>query len=418
VDHWAELLHARALAALGREEEAGAALIAARSRLLALAASLPGDEDRRMLLAVPVHARIVSWLDATMPSAACWTCRSSDNLRCGGRGWPRSVQMGTTRSQSKNTTTTRSKSGTASGSKAPAKKTSRASRPAKTITLDMPGELRQLAQFRGRWTPLEPQLAYAFHAQHGDPECDTRGTGTRASDTFKGAMDWARTMDAHRQDPGFNPSLVRWFFDCLTDLGHLLSGRSAGGTPSQNSELDDAEHAAEGLLRTTTRRLGRAAGHHLGWTSALDTADTPEETLDPRISRLRQLASLIRNWLSNPSSAPPLAGYHITAQTAEELDQAALALDDAIARRPARRQVDRDSPEINIAEGRLYFVMRSIWDELAEARQDKKTALLLSVTHALVRGLNLHRNRRAGGKTTSGAAEDQAPITVQSGKVS
>jgi hypothetical protein len=329
--------------------------------------------------------------------------------------------MGSTRSQSKKTTstrTTRSKSRTASGRKAPAKKTSRTSRPAKTITLDMPGELRQLAEFRAHWPALEAQLADAFHAQHEDDACDTRGTGTRAIDTFHGAMDWARTMDAHRQDPGFNPSLVRWFFDCLTDLGHLLMGRSAGGTPSQNSALDDAEHRADGLLSTTARRLGWAVGKHDDWMAALDTANTPEKDLDPGISRLRQLSSLISTWLDNPSSAPPLAGYRITADIVTQLDQAALVLDDAISRRPARRQIDRDSPEVNIAEGRLYFVMRSIWDDLAEARLARQTALLLSVTPALLRGLNLHRGGSRRRKGAAGGAEGQVPTTTIAGKAS
>jgi hypothetical protein len=54
-----DLLYARALACVGREDESGAALVAARDRLLTLAASLPGDQDRQLLLSVPVHARIV-----------------------------------------------------------------------------------------------------------------------------------------------------------------------------------------------------------------------------------------------------------------------------------------------------------------------------------------------------------------------
>jgi tetratricopeptide (TPR) repeat protein len=59
VDEGLELLRARALAALGRAEEAHAALIAGHDRLLGLSAGLPDDEARQLFLAVPAHARIV-----------------------------------------------------------------------------------------------------------------------------------------------------------------------------------------------------------------------------------------------------------------------------------------------------------------------------------------------------------------------
>ena len=82
----------------------------------------------------------------------------------------------------------------------------------------------------------------------------------------------------------------------------------------------------------------------------------------------------------------------------------------------ARRQVDRDSPEINIAEGRLLYAMRSIWDDLAEAREAKKSALLLGVTPPLVRGLNLHRGRSHRAATPADGTAVQPPITVDSKK--
>jgi hypothetical protein len=58
-DEWVDLLYPRVLAAVGRGDEARAALLAAKSRLLGLAAKLPDDEARQLLLSGPVHARIV-----------------------------------------------------------------------------------------------------------------------------------------------------------------------------------------------------------------------------------------------------------------------------------------------------------------------------------------------------------------------
>ena len=79
------------------------------------------------------------------------------------------------------------------------------------------------------------------------------------------------------------------------------------------------------------------------------------------------------------------------------LTAAAKALEDAIAKRPAAGQVDRDGPAVNEAEGRLLYVMRPLWDDLAEAREDGLTSLQLTVTPSLLRGLDL-RARKGSGK--------------------
>jgi hypothetical protein len=260
-------------------------------------------------------------------------------------------------------------------------------------TVELPGELRQLADIRSHFAQLDPGLAAALHAQHDDDACKARGIGTRAADTFSGAMTWARTIFAHRQDPGFSQPLLRYFLDCLTELGHLLSGRASGGTPSDTGNLADVEHVADTLLADVTRNATDAVGTR--WLPDLQTALMPQSGLDPRVSRLRQLASRLDSWLQAPmtvpATTPPLPAYGITPSTVSQLSAAADALDDAIARRPPPRQVDRDSPAINIAEGRLYFVMRTIWDDLAAARQKNKTSLLLTVTPTLLRGLNINR---------------------------
>ncbi|MBK6532095.1 MAG: hypothetical protein IPF99_21585 [Deltaproteobacteria bacterium] len=56
---------------------------------------------------------------------------------------------------------------------------------------DVRGELRQLAEIRGRFPALDADTAAALHAHHDDDACRAKGTVTRAADTFRGAMSWA-----------------------------------------------------------------------------------------------------------------------------------------------------------------------------------------------------------------------------------
>lgn len=199
-----------------------------------------------------------------------------------------------------------------------------------------------------------------FFDQHEDDACRARGTTTRSPETFKGAMAWARTMGQHATDPGFSPLRVRWFLDVSTALGTLLTGKPAAANPAAGSALDDVEHTADALLARTKRSLENAVGTHKVWAPVLAAALVPDPALDARISVLRQLAAQITAWLKAPA-APPLAGFDVDAKTAAALVAAAKTLDAAIAVRPPPAQFDRDSPAINAAEGRLYFIMRVLW---------------------------------------------------------
>ena len=261
---------------------------------------------------------------------------------------------------------------------------------------DVRGELRQLATLRAMFSPLPEALAAGMFALHDDEACRARGTTTRSAETFKGAMAWARILGANASDAGVSAVRARWFFDCLTALGTLMSGRAVAANPASTSALDDAEQTADALLSRTRRKLENAVGSHPRWTASLRTALTPDEALDARIAVLRQLAAQITEWLAaTPPAAPPLAAFDLDQGTVTALRDAAKALDDAIATRPPPAQVDRDSPAINAAEGRLYFIMRVLWDDLADARKAGKTGLQLTVTPTLLRGLNLSARKRA-----------------------
>jgi hypothetical protein len=74
--------------------------------------------------------------------------------------------------------------------------------------------------------------------------------------------------------------------------------------------------------------------------------------------------------------------------------QRADTLDGLVAQRAAAQQIDRDSPAVNLAEGRLQFAMRPLWDNLAEGRADGVTALMLALSPTLLRALNIKTARK------------------------
>lgn len=274
----------------------------------------------------------------------------------------------------------------------PATKSRAAATPAAEDPEHVRGELRQLAEIRSHFPQLPDALAASMLAHHDADACREKGKSTRAVDIFRGAMSWARIFGAHASDPAVSPVRVRWFLDCLTTLGSQLSGKTAAANPSDESSYDDVAQKADKLLARTKRRAKDAAGTNTAWRAALDKALEPDGVQDPRISTLRQLAKLLRAWLT-ASASPPLAAYDLDEGTATSLEATAKALDAATARRPAPQQVHRDSPAINESEGRLLYVMRPLWDDLAEAREDGRSSLQLTVSPALLRGLDVNSRK-------------------------
>ena len=257
------------------------------------------------------------------------------------------------------------------------------------------GELRQLAEIRAHFAALSPDEAAALLLHHHAEACRAKGGNTRALEIFRGGLSWARTFSEHRDDAALSQSRVRWFLDCLTALGALLSGRATAKNPADESAYDDASKAADKLLRRTLRRVRDAAGTDNASHAAIDEAGVVADALDARLAQLTQLAALLKKWLA--AAKLPLASYGVTAATVTALTAAAKALEDAIAKRPAAGQADHDGPAVNEAEGRLLYVMRPLWDDLAEAREDGLTSLQLTVTPSLLRGLDL-RARKGSGK--------------------
>jgi hypothetical protein len=258
--------------------------------------------------------------------------------------------------------------------------------------------MQQLASIRAQFSPLPKRDADALFARHSEEQCRNRALNTKANDTFRGAMSWARTIGEHQGDPALSAPLARWFLDCLTALGDALEGRVVAANPAHAAQLADAERAAKKLSARAVRVLREAAGSRVEPNALIDDA-VADGVGHQDANRAEKLAALCKRWLVD-EAAPPIAVFGITTATVTALETAASTLRALVQSTPAAREVDRDGPETNTAEGRLFFAMRPLWDAAAEAREDGRSTLQFMVNPAILRGLNLERrNRRAPGTT-------------------
>lgn len=265
------------------------------------------------------------------------------------------------------------------------------------------GELRQLAAIRRLFPALDDATGAALLASHDADVCREKGTATRSADTFRIAMTWARTFAENTADPAVDAAAlrVRWFLDCLSALGNGMAGHAVSNDPVAEGAYRDVAEDATQLLARSARRARGAAGTLRSKLDAIDHALAADGAGDPLVSKLRKLARVLDDWrTSSGPEAPLLAAYGITAQTVYRLRDAAQALEDAIAHRPAPKQPDRDTPAINTAEGRLHLVMRSLWDDFTEARADGVTSLQLATSPSMLRGLELYTRKGAAGGPT------------------
>lgn len=267
---------------------------------------------------------------------------------------------------------------------------------AKPSTLENLGpEMRQLAVIRGRFAPLPEPIAAGLLGSWSEGACRARGENTRGVDTFPAGMNWARTLSTHANDPAVNPVHARWFLDCLTALGRLLGGVAETSDPSWEAKRDDAQKRADARIARVVRRARELAGDDTLRTEQLAAALAPVEGKDPRITKLERLAALLTSW--RDALGPVLDAKGLGTEACDALRADAKALGDLTAVKPAPKQIQalRDAPAVNIAEGRLLYAMRAVWDDFAEAREDGTSALQLTVTPALLRGLDMYV-RKAG----------------------
>jgi cell pole-organizing protein PopZ len=268
-------------------------------------------------------------------------------------------------------------------------------------TGEIPASMRQLARILARFDPLEPREVDTLVAAYSEEDCLERGRSTRSERTFEDAMRWARLVDEHRDDPAVSPKHARWMLDCLASLGRLRLGERSARSPAIDGAITEHATRNDELFEDLLERVRDTIGRNPSWNQALSAALDAPSPFDARVARSKALASLLAQWLDNPSSAPALSVAGIDRDTVRSLETAAAALDTALTHKPAAKPTPFDSPAINIAEGRLFFAMRPIWNDFARARRHARSKLVLPVTPTLLRGLGINTRKKSKRSTES-----------------
>ena len=250
------------------------------------------------------------------------------------------------------------------------------------------GEREALAALREVLPPLSLAESQAFLEPNSPETCRQRAHNTKARDVLRIAVGWARTIGENPSDGAVSPKRARWFLDCTSALAEVVSGNTIVRNPSVTTAETAARAKAIELSAEIRKQANRALGDDMARREQLANALKPEAR-DARAEALRNTKTLLHGWIKNDGLGLRLGLQDITEETLTELEATAKALDAATANKGAAKQVDRDSPAENEAEGRLLFAMKWIWDDFKAARKKGKSRLVLQVSPAIVRGLGL-----------------------------
>jgi hypothetical protein len=266
--------------------------------------------------------------------------------------------------------------------------------------------MRRLAQMIEHFEPLNEHEVATLLAAYSEEDCLARGRSTRSANTFDDAMRWARTLDEHRSDPAVSTKSARWMLDCLASLGRARLGEVPSRSPSDDGQLTTLLARNDQLFDDLYERIRNVIGRNEQWNHTLSSALEQPSVLDVRVARSKSLAALLTRWLEGKKGDPALSLAHIDRQAVRALDEVATQLDEALAKRRADKVLPSDSPAVNIAEGRLFFAMRTVWNDFARARRQHHSKLVLPVTPTILRGLDLSKRKKRKG--SKGADEDPA----------
>lgn len=274
-------------------------------------------------------------------------------------------------------------------------KKSKGQKTAENAAESTPAAMRQLAQILTKFDALSADEVRTLLAAYSDEECMARGRATRSANTFQDAMHWARTLGEHRDDPAVVATSARWMLDCLSTLGTIRLGEAPSSIPSVDGAITQARAIGVDLFDDVHDRVRDTIGRNALWNARLSDELATPSTFDPAVARLNALATVLNEWLTARADAPALSLARISAATVTELRAAAKNLDDALAKKPAARTLPTDSPAINVAEGRLLFAMRVVWNDFARARKHGRSKLILTVTPTLLRGLDIAARKKS-----------------------
>lgn len=247
------------------------------------------------------------------------------------------------------------------------------------------GPLVELAAMAAQHDVLQALDHETLEVQFPDPYCASQGALTRSRGTLKDSLDWLRVLHpkkgpASHGDLGLAPSMLPLLIEWTRRLAVHIEALD-GGTPVATADLEAVRAAAQRQYSAVRASVGTALGKNTEWKAQLDKHLDGEKhaELDDDAARLLRLADAIEAWRSgdDPRVKHALAGQRITADTVTACTAAADALEQARTGHTGKLGGSRDTPEVNLVEGRVLVLMGEVFDAVNRARAAKKTTLVL-----------------------------------------
>ncbi len=285
----------------------------------------------------------------------------------------------------------------------------------RATTLANLAELAHMAALYPALTPLDHDT---FDARYDDAYCEALGTTTKARGTLKDALAWLRMMHPSaggraRAETGVSATLKALFIEWTRRLQVEVES-IAEGLPAGLAEEASKREAAKARHRSVRDAVDEALGHNANWITVLRShldSDKHGE-LDVDVARLLRLASGVKALLAlHATTRHALANEGVTDATVQACNDDALALEAAIKARPRGGGADRDTPAMNLVEGRVLVLMTQVFRAVNKARAAKRTTLVLrpgAATRRVIQPRGPRKSAEAEDNTDGAAPADGA----------
>jgi hypothetical protein len=219
-----------------------------------------------------------------------------------------------------------------------------------------------------------------FTRQFTDAECAERGAKTRSLAVRDCAVSWASDATPALLNPALAPEIdyaperMAWVIELCARLDAARSASGAKGKKQSTvrTERDVARSKAVALRKRLLGKVGRLVKGDDVISAALDEANAAPDD-DQLVRSLEQLAALVDTSTKSPDADVRLlaAMWRVTPADADAARAAVAALKGASAdvALGGRATGDRDTPEVNLVEGRLSFELQLLREAVEEARE-------------------------------------------------
>jgi hypothetical protein len=235
-------------------------------------------------------------------------------------------------------------------------------------------------QLLARLPALDGAHRNAYLGQFSEADCAALGAQTKSAAVRAGALAWAAEATPALASPALAPEIdyaperLAWLVELIVrlDAARGESGRSGARQSSVRTVRDVAREKAWGVRKRLAGKLSRVVrGDPIATVALADAGSAPSD--DDLLGSLGILASLADRVTQStePSVLVLAASARVAAADATGAREAMAALK-AASRDVAlggRAQGERDTPAVNVVEGRVLFELLFLRDAFDDARR-------------------------------------------------